>query len=139
MKRVCFPVVRNEGVESVVFEHFGSAPHFVMVDTEKNTIETLKNMDLHHQHGQCNPMKALGQKMVDAVVVGGIGGGALRGLQMKGIKVFKSSAKTVRDNLELFKEGRLQELSSKDVCEGHVHGHLHMHKHGQNCCGTEDK
>ena len=33
--KVCFPVEKNEGINSVVYGHFGSAPAFVMVDTER--------------------------------------------------------------------------------------------------------
>ena len=36
--KVCFPVQKNEGVESTVYNHFGSAPLFVLVDTAANTV-----------------------------------------------------------------------------------------------------
>lgn len=137
MKKICFPVVNNQGMDSDVYEHFGSAPHFIVVDTETNTVETLNNMDLNHQHGMCNPIKALGSNVVDAVVVGGIGAGALRGLQTKGIKVFKASSKTVKDNLEILRQGKLSELSSNEVCAGH--SHLQIHQKDHNCCSTGNK
>ncbi len=136
MRRLCFPVTKDDGLESVVYEHFGSAPMFIVVDSENKKIESLTNMDLHHQHGQCNPMKALGNNKVDVVVVGGIGGGALKGLQAQGIKVFKAQAGTVRENIELFKSGSLTEMSFDHTCSSH-HGHIHLsnYKHGHDCCG----
>ena len=33
--KVCFAVEINHGIESAIYGHFGSAPHFVMVDTDK--------------------------------------------------------------------------------------------------------
>jgi len=76
--KVCFPVQNNDGVQSMVFDHFGSAPMFLIVDTETRTLAVINNRDQHHAHGSCNPLKALDQQTVDAVIVGGIGGGALR-------------------------------------------------------------
>ena len=32
--KICFPVEKDEGIESQVYNHFGSAPVFIMVDTE---------------------------------------------------------------------------------------------------------
>ena len=88
--KLCFPVPTNEGMDSSVFGHFGSAPTFLLVDTETGTILEAINRDLHHAHGSCSPVRALGGHEVDAVVVGGIGGGALNGLSRAGIRVFHS-------------------------------------------------
>lgn len=32
---ICFPVIGNEGVKSKVYNHFETALHFVVYDTEK--------------------------------------------------------------------------------------------------------
>lgn len=130
MKKVCFPVVTNEGLSSAVYNHFGSAPEFIVVDTESMSVQTLQNQDLHHAHGSCNPMKALGNNRVDAVVVGGIGAGAIRGLNQLGVRVYKSQAKTVQENLNLLLQGKLTEMSMSDVCSSHSHIHLG----GHDCC-----
>ena len=73
--KICFPVQKDDGIESAVFGHFGSAPFFVVVDTDTNGLSTINNQDQHHTHGACNPMKALDNQKVDAIVVGGIGAG----------------------------------------------------------------
>jgi len=57
--KVCFPVSKVEGIESKVYGHFGSAPEFIVVDTANNDATTINNCDQHHEHGACNPMKAL--------------------------------------------------------------------------------
>ncbi|MBS3918304.1 MAG: hypothetical protein KG012_05395 [Deltaproteobacteria bacterium] len=75
--KVGFAVQTNEGMESRVYDHFGSAPAFIIVDTEGKEVLTINNKDLHHLHGACNPIMALDGKSVDAMVVGGIGAGAL--------------------------------------------------------------
>ncbi len=118
--KIAFPTEINNGSESIVFNHFGSANFFIIVDSETGDIEVVLNQDLNHQHGKCQPMKALGGKNVDAVVVGGIGGTAMTKLKNGGAKIYKSIEGTVTDNLAQFKEGSLVEFMPFDVCGGHT-------------------
>jgi predicted Fe-Mo cluster-binding NifX family protein len=120
--KVCFAVQKDEGIDSAVYGHFGSAPAFVVVDTEHESIDTVSNRDMIHAHGACNPIMALGGQNVDAVVVGGIGGGALMKLNASGIKVYGSAASTIRGNLDLLMTNKLPELSVENACAGHQGG-----------------
>ena len=117
--KIGFAVQFNEGMESVVYGHFGSAPTFIIVDTELNQVVGLDNKNMHHEHGACNPIMALNGKEVDAMVVGGIGAGALMKLNALGIKVYGAGAMTVKENVELLGDNRLQELSLDNSCRAH--------------------
>jgi predicted Fe-Mo cluster-binding NifX family protein len=117
--RVCFPVLKADGLESKVYGHFGSAPAFIVVDTVNNGVTTINNKDQHHQHGSCNPMKAFDNQKLDAVVVGGIGGGALNKLNQLGIKVFHANGATVSENITLLKANDLKEFAASQCCSGH--------------------
>jgi predicted Fe-Mo cluster-binding NifX family protein len=123
--KICFPVESDKGVESEIFGHFGSAPLFIVFDTGDSTTSIISNQDLGHVHGQCNPMKALNGKMVDAIVVGGIGGGAITGLNNMGIKVYKASAGNITDNIQLFEADDLMEMTMAHTCGGHIGGCAH--------------
>jgi hypothetical protein len=68
--KIGFAVQTNEGMESRVYDHFGSAPAFIIVDTEGKEVQTVNNKDLNHVHGACNPVMALDGKSVNAMVVG---------------------------------------------------------------------
>jgi predicted Fe-Mo cluster-binding NifX family protein len=120
--KVCFAVHEDQGIESIVYNHFGSAPAFIVVDTELQKAVTVNNRDLHHEHGACSPIKAIGGQDIEAVVVGGIGAGAIRGLNAAGIKVYGSVKETVKDNLDLLIENKLPELSMFNACSGHQGG-----------------
>jgi len=120
--KICFPVVENQGMESEVYGHFGSAPQFLVVDTETREIKALNNGDEHHEHGACQPLKALGGQEVDAVVVGGIGGGALMGLNRAGLTVYKAQGLTIADNITFFAHNELPILTPSQTCGGHGHG-----------------
>ncbi len=117
--KVCFPVHKDEGLESSVYNHFGSAPLFVVIDTDTNNVATVNNRDQHHSHGACNPMKALDNQKVDAIVVGGIGAGALTRLNQMGISVYRSQAATIRDNMAMFSSQALPVLTLQGCCGGH--------------------
>ena len=77
--KVCIPVSEQRGLESPVHGHFGSAPGFISVDAETLAVETLSNGDLGHEHGTCSPVRALAGAKPGAVLVGGLGAGALAG------------------------------------------------------------
>lgn len=120
--KVGFAVQANEGIESAVYGHFGSAPAFIIIDTEGKGASVVDNKDLRHVHGACNPIMALDGHSVDAMIVGGIGAGALTKLNAMGVKVYGAGAQTVRENLSLLKENKLRELSIDNSCRSHQGG-----------------
>lgn len=117
--KVCFLVDTIQALESEVYGHFGSAPAFILVDTETGETQRVTNNDQHHAHGMCSPLRALGGYEVDCVVVGGIGGGALMKLNQAGIVVYKAMGLTVRDNLDLMHAGKLPVFQPGHTCAGH--------------------
>ncbi len=119
--KVCFPVADNQGLASQVFNHFGSAPEFVLVDIATSELTSIKNSDQIHQHGACNPVAGLGGHHVDAIVVGGIGGGALFKLNSAGIRVFKAHDGPISKNIDMIKVGTLQEYLPGHTCGSHGH------------------
>ena len=114
--KVCFPVKSNEGMSSIHYNHFGSAPEFVICDLETNDVKAIGNGDLGHEHGKCQPIKALSGEVVDAVVVGGIGKGAIVKLNSMGIKVYQSIEGTIEENVNSLKNGELKEFDSNHTC-----------------------
>jgi len=120
--RICFPTANLEGLKSLVYGHFGSAPGFIIADTETMAVEEISNTDLHHDHGMCQPLKALGGSKVDAVAVGGIGKGALMKLQSQGIRVYRGAEGTVAENIDLVLAKKLPEFDAEHTCAGHAGG-----------------
>lgn len=120
--KLCFPVQHDEGIESKVYNHFGSAPLFLVVDSETNDLAVIRNNDQHHAHGACNPIKAIDNQKIDAVVAGGIGAGALSRLNQLGIRVYRASHPTIQENVTLFNTKQLSEYVPQSSCGGHGHG-----------------
>lgn len=123
--KVCFPVKSNEGMSSIPYNHFGSAPEFVIFDLESNDVKTIGNGDLGHEHGKCQPIKALSGEVVDAVVVGGIGKGAIVKLNSMGIKVYQAIEGNIEENINFLKSGELKEFDSNHTCNHDGCSHHH--------------
>jgi len=120
--KICFPVESDQGLNSEIFGHFGSAPLFVVFDTQEKSVHTINNQDLGHVHGMCNPLKALNGKMVDHIIVGGIGAGAINKLNEMGIKVYRASKGSIQDNIGLLEHRALPEMTVAQACGGHIGG-----------------
>jgi len=125
--KIAIPVAEYNGLESPVYGHFGSAPVFALVDAETMSAEPIGNRDHGHVHGQCSPLKALAGARPDAIIVGGIGMGALLGLREAGMKVYRCSGGTVEEAVRQFKAGQLAEIENDGVCDGHGGGHSCHH------------
>ena len=117
--KIAFPTQEDNGLDSQVHGHFGSAERFIIIDNETNDYETVDNSDKDHLHDHCQPLAALAGKPVDVVVVGGIGLGALSKLNSSEIKVYRAIEGTVEENLKLIKEETLPLFTINQTCAGH--------------------
>jgi len=129
--KIAIPVIQDQGLDSPVCEHFGSAPMFLVVDTDGGQTTGLPNQNDHHAHGACQPMAALQGVALDAIAVGGIGRNALVKFQAAGLKVFLTRFPTVRETVTALTNGLLSEVDPASAC-GH-HGAGHGQGQGQGC------
>jgi len=117
--RLCIPVAADQGMDSPVFGHFGSAPMFAIHDTESGETVFTDNGNEHHAHGHCQPVGALGDQAVDAILVGGMGGHAVSRLSAAGIKVYRAAPGTLADAVEAWRAGTLEEITAEGACAHH--------------------
>ena len=115
--KIAIPVAEYRGLDSEVYGHFGTAPTFVLVDSETMSVQALTNPNTVHEHGHCNPLRALGQARPQALLVGGIGMGAVMGLRQAGIGVWRAPEGTVANAVSLFNKGQLEEVGDKATCQ----------------------
>jgi predicted Fe-Mo cluster-binding NifX family protein len=119
---ICIPVTEDKGTASPVSQHFGSAPLFMMVDTESGVCRAVSNRNTHHDHGLCTPLASLAGERIDGMVVGGIGRGALGKLEATGVQVFLSEHATVGETVAAFRAGTLKTMSPGMACGHHGQG-----------------
>ncbi len=121
MGTICLPVKVDQGLDSPLSAHFGSAPAFILVNPDEPKRCSLLNRDAGHAHGQCNPVAQLDGHDVEAVIVGGIGRRALQKLSAAGIRVYRTDLPSVGDALAALLAGELALLDPSDACAGHHH------------------
>jgi len=130
---ICIPITNDEGLESPVCAHFGSAPAFLVVDTESGVCRAIPNANQHHGHGMCSPLASLQGERIDAMVVGGIGAGAMGKLAVAGIPVHVAAHATVRETVDALLAGALPVMGTDLACAHHGHGehagHGEQHRH----------
>lgn len=134
---ICIPVIDDKGLESKLSGHFGSAPLFLIVDTDTKAYRPVPNANQAHAHGMCQPLTSLFGQQIEAAVVGGIGAGALAKLQAAGLKVYQAAGSSVGEACDAFVAGKLAEITPETSCRHHGHGaHQHAgHGHGAHLQG----
>ncbi|MBN1655334.1 MAG: NifB/NifX family molybdenum-iron cluster-binding protein [Deltaproteobacteria bacterium] len=120
--KICIPIDQDKGLQSPVCAHFGSAPAFMIVDTDSGDCRAINNINQHRGHGMCEPLVALQGEQIDGMVVGGIGMGALNKLNAAAVQVYISQYATVGETLNALKAGTLQLMQPGMACAGHGHG-----------------
>ena len=124
---ICIPIDDDQGMASHVCAHFGSAPAFMIVDTDSGSCRAIVNGNQHHGHGQCTPLASLQGERIDGMVVGGIGMGALNKLMAANVQVFISQHATVAEAVAAFTAGALRPMQPGMACAGHGPDHGHGH------------
>ena len=135
---ICIPIAADQGLDSPISGHFGSAPCFAIIDSESRAFRVIVNANQHHGHGGCRPLAAIAGQDVGAVVVGGIGAGALSRLQAAGVRVWRTDQGTIAGALEAYIGGTLTEMTPGAACAGHGHGSSGQDGspgHGHQCHG----
>lgn len=107
-------------LDSEIDQRFGRASGFIIYDIEYGSFEFVnneQNLEAAQGAGIQAAQNILEQK-ADALVTGHCGPKAFRVLSSAGVKVYIGASGTIKEVIEKFKKGELQEALTADV-EGH--------------------
>ncbi len=121
--KFCVPTIGEGGLSARLSPHFGSAPYFTLVESEGARVSVVTNERARHEHGRCDPARALQGLDIGAVVCRGLGRRALMALNESGIDVLVTECWTVEEALAAFRSGALVPLTQEAACQGGHHGH----------------
>ena len=124
--KICIPTMDKKGMDSQISDHFGKAPTFTIVDTETNAVEVFDN-ESDHMGGTGSPPEHIAKHGAEIVLASGAGAKAISMLNGYGIKVFVGNQGTVREIVEKWHSGQMQEADSKSGCKHHDEHHGHHH------------
>lgn len=108
-----------------ISEHFGHCKYFVGIEIDENGKYT-KIFSLNNNgHSSCmEPVINMKNRNVSEMIVGGIGGRPFMGFNELGIPLFQGVYGTLKDNVELLIQGKLQLLRGSS-CAGGNSAHHH--------------
>ena len=110
-----------------VFQHFGHTPEFAIFETESGKITSEKIISTGDSgHGALAAL--LAQEKVDALICGGIGGGAQMALAAAGIRLCGGVSGDADSAVAALLEGNLS-------FDPDVHCDHHDHQHHEGSCG----
>ncbi len=112
----------------MVNAHFGRSQAFTIFEIvagKVTGVEVLDATGFEHQHAGIAQL--LKSKGVETVIAGGIGGGAIDGLEASGLEVLRGASGSVREVASAYADGSL--VTTDGVCEHHDEGHAHHHQH----------
>ena len=110
---ICIPIEEDKGLLSEICLRFGSAPRFIIVDTQ-----TLKYRVVPSENPseESVPKEILSGDRIDSVMVGGIGIRSLSDFREAGIEVVSTKEDTVEQIVASFKEGDVNPVSLDHTC-----------------------
>lgn len=122
-----------------VFQHFGHTASFKLYDVENSAVTAAQVISTNGSgHGALAGLLAAQQ--VDALICGGIGGGARSALAEAGIQLYPGASGSADAQVEALLAGSLA-YDPNTVCSHHDHGEGHTcghHHEGGHTCGGHD-
>ncbi|MGC8925809.1 MAG: NifB/NifX family molybdenum-iron cluster-binding protein [Calditerrivibrio sp.] len=128
--KYAIPLAKDEGINSRVYGHFGSAPYYGIYDDTTDSLQVIHSKNSHGSHGSCHSTTILKRLGVDAVICGDMGHNALLKFKNMGINVYYCPDQlTVKELVQKARENQLEKFDINDSCAAHGHHHDHDHHH----------
>ncbi len=106
----------GKSLDSQIDPRFGRCQYFILVDPETMDFEAFENESLMAMGGAgVQAVQFIVNKGAKVLITGNLGPNAATALSSSGVKVLLVSGKTVREAVEEFKSGKLQEASGPTV------------------------
>jgi predicted Fe-Mo cluster-binding NifX family protein len=121
--RIAFSTDTDRGMESLISDHFGRCPYYVIVDLEGDQVSQVQAVSnpFLHQHQPGNIPDFINQKGAQVIVSGGMGRRAYGFFQQHGIQVATGAKGMVDSALQDYLNGALFE--GEPTCGGGGHHH----------------
>jgi len=122
--KIAVTAENNNGLESLVAQHFGHAPFFIFVDVENGEVTGTNGVANPFVNGHA-PGQVPGfikEQNANVMLSGGMGGRAIQFFEDVGITAATGASGTVRQSLDNYFGGNLTEAAPCDESVEHGHG-----------------
>lgn len=106
----------GDSLDAEVDPRFGRAPYFIIVDSETMDFESVKNTAKGAMSGAgIQAAQTVVNKGAELVITGNVGPNAFQALSSAGIQIVVGAQGTVRETIEEYEKGELEETSNATV------------------------
>lgn len=125
--RIAISSQTNDGLDSIVSQHFGRCPYFAFVDMEGDEVQAVNVIDnpFYAGHAVGDVPHFIAAQNADLMLSGGMGGRAIQIFEQLDIGVATGANGTVRETLARYLNGELYEAAPCADSVAHGHGHHH--------------
>ena len=120
--KIAISTIDNKGLESNLSPHFGRCPFYIMVETKGEEILSAKGIEnpYYSSHEPGMVPEFINKQGVDVMISGGMGRSAINFFKEFEIGVATGASGTVKETLQAYFEGKLQEAAP---CNHEDHDH----------------
>ncbi|KYC46374.1 MAG: Dinitrogenase iron-molybdenum cofactor [Candidatus Methanofastidiosum methylothiophilum] len=113
--KVAVPTDSKGGLEGIVFNHFGMAPSYTIVEIIDNKISKVEVIENNSDHfgGSESPVDLLLKKNVGIVICSNLGPRAMEVLTCQGFDLFFTKREKVQGVIDKFIKGDLERFSGR--------------------------
>jgi predicted Fe-Mo cluster-binding NifX family protein len=130
MNTVAVACETAEGLDAKVSGHFGRTPFFVTAQIADGAIVSWRSVPSPGQGGGRGTAAFVHSLGATAIIVGGLGEGASRGLMTHGIAIVAGASGSVGAVLSAYAKGTLITGEAAAGCDHHAKNEDHGHGHG---------
>jgi len=119
-ERIVIPAEDESKLDAKLSGHFGRAPYFAVVELESGGISSVHVVTNESEHfgGFGQAAEAILRLRPSVVIAYSMGPRALSAFRETGVAVLRANADTVKEVVEAYRQGKLEELT-----EGCLHAH----------------
>jgi len=112
--KICIPTMGKKGLGELVGKSFERVPTYTIIDTKNNEISIIDNTS-EPIGDQSNLLEIIAQADVNMVLCSGLSQKAETMFEKLAIRVFIGALGTVREAIQLLREGKLQEVTNENA------------------------
>ncbi|MFP4202655.1 MAG: NifB/NifX family molybdenum-iron cluster-binding protein [Candidatus Acetothermia bacterium] len=110
---------KGKELDSEADARFGRCSYFLLIDPETMEFEAIQNSSKSARGGAgVQAAETLSSNGVDALATGNVGPNAFNALSSAGIKVFTGASGTIKETVEDYENGKLQQANEPTTSGG---------------------
>ncbi|MFX0059040.1 MAG: NifB/NifX family molybdenum-iron cluster-binding protein [Candidatus Hodarchaeota archaeon] len=119
MNRIVGLPSNSPDLTSNISEHFGHSNYYIGIEIDaNNNFKKVFSLENHGHSGCMEPVINMVERKVTDMVICGIGGRPYMGFIQYNIKLYKGINGTIKENIELFLQRKLEPLKGP-ICKDH--------------------